>query len=200
MNIKLSRIKLTLAIGAALTAGLAIIAYAQTSTPTILGVGAMDYSELVDGPATLTARRLIIDAGAPPSAWHYHPGMILAAVGDRTEPITNTGSVTIEDGCGGSETFGPGQGFHQIDGRVHRALNDSGVAVEEHNMFINGSDDPRLTVTLEGRRCGPASSVDECKSGGWARFDFPSTFENQGACIAYVLQRPRTDILDAKFP
>lgn len=196
---KFTRTKVTLMIGTCFAALFAVIAYAQTSTPTILGVGNMDYSELTGGPATLTARRLIIDAGAPPSAWHYHPGSILSAIGDRTEPITNTGAVTIEDGCGGSETYGPGEAFHQIDGRVHRAVNYSGSAVEEHNMFINETGTP-LTVNLPEQQCGPPSQVDECKRNGWTTFNFPNTFANQGECIAYVLKRPKLEILDPAFP
>jgi hypothetical protein len=195
----LSRVKLGLLIGTGLAIICGVIGYAQTSTPTVLGQGSMEYSELTGGPATLTARRLIIDAGAPPSAWHYHPGMILAAVGDRTEPITNTGSVTIEDGCGGSETFGPGEAFHQIDGRVHRAVNNSGQAVEEHNMFVNEQGTP-LTVNLPGQQCGPPKNVDECMKDGWANFDFPTTFENQGACIKFVIHRGRNELLDPAFP
>ena len=196
---ELSRTRLVLIIGGLFAATFGVISYAQTSTPTILGQGNMEYSELTGGPATFTARRLIIEAGAPASAWHYHPGMILAAVGDRTEPITNNGSVTIEDGCGGSETFGPGQAFHQIDGRVHRAVNNSGQNVEEHNMFINAQGSP-LTVNLPGQQCGPPKDVDECMNDSWANFDFPTTFENQGACIKYVINRPKNELLDPAFP
>jgi len=32
---------------------------------------------------------------------------------------------------------------------------------------------------------GPPASRDECKDGGWAKFDFPRTFKNQGDCIQY---------------
>jgi hypothetical protein len=42
----------------------------------------------------------------------------------------NRGAVTIEDGCGGSETYGPGQAFEQIGGRIHRAVNYSADTVE----------------------------------------------------------------------
>ena len=192
MKFNPSRLKLTLLIGIGALAIAGVVVYASTAT--ILGVGSMPYSELVDGPATLTARRLIIPVNDPPSAWHYHPGFILSTVGDVQAPIENTGSVTIEDGCGTSETFGPGQSFHQLDGRVHRAVNYSNGTVEEHNMFVNPQGSP-LTVTLSERRCGPPRSADECMNDGWAMFDFPATFGNQGACVKYVTQRRKVSVL-----
>jgi len=194
MNLmNLSRIKLAMVIGLGSAVLFGVIAYA--ATPTILGSGSMPYSELVDGPATLTARRLIIPADDPPSAWHYHPGMILAVVGTQA----NQGSVTIEDGCGTSETYSPGQAFHQLDGRVHRAVNESGLTVEEHNMFIMPTGKP-LTRSLPGQLCGPARNVKECRNEGWAKFTFPSSFSNQGECIRYVRQRPQVLVPVAPDP
>jgi hypothetical protein len=33
---------------------------------------------------------------------------------------------------------------------------------------------------------GPPSDKEQCKNGGWQRFDTPRTFKNQGDCIQYV--------------
>ncbi len=33
---------------------------------------------------------------------------------------------------------------------------------------------------------GPPQNKEQCKNGGWMRFDFPRTFENQGDCIQFV--------------
>ncbi|HYP39114.1 MAG TPA: thrombospondin type 3 repeat-containing protein [Chloroflexia bacterium] len=33
---------------------------------------------------------------------------------------------------------------------------------------------------------GPPTNKEQCKNGGWARFDSPRTFSNQGDCIQYV--------------
>jgi hypothetical protein len=164
------------------------VAYAQTSVATILGFGDTPHSSVVDGPARLTARRLLIPAGAPPSAWHYHPGTLLSVVGNEGSamPGVNRGAVTIEDGCGGSQTYGPGEAFENVGGRVHRAVNYSGETVEEHNMFVNPLSDRRLTVSLPGQLCGPARSVGECKDGGWMNFTFPRSFDSQGDCIQFV--------------
>lgn len=183
MKTTTQRIKLALVICLSVVALFGVIAYA--ATPTILGEGTMPYSEVIDGPAKLTARRLIIPINDPPSSWHYHPGTLLSVVGTAE----NRGSVTIEDGCGGSETFGPGQAFEQIGGRVHRAVNYSGQTVEEHNMFINPLGTP-LTVNLPGQLCGPPKDVKECKDGGWMKFTHPRSFSNQGDCVQSVLHRP----------
>lgn len=201
MNTKLFRIKRAIAIsfGFAVIAGVIGLAVSAASIPTFLGIGTNPESQLHGGPATLTARGLLITPETPPAdnaGWHYHPGIILSVVGNNGSANPdrsglNRGSVTIEDGCGGEQTYGPGQAFEQIGGRVHRAKNLSGEMVEEHNMFINPQGTP-ITRNLTGRQCGPPLDVDECKGGGWARFDFPLTFANQGACVKYVLRRPAT--------
>lgn len=179
------RNRLALAVGLTAAALLGAVAYA--ATPTILGEGTTPHSAVIGAPAKLTARRLIIPPDDPPSTWHYHPGTLLAVVGTAE----NRGSVTIEDGCGGSETFGPGQAFEQIGGRVHRAINLSGETVEEHNMFINPLNTP-LTVNIPNneRLCGPALSVGECKDDGWMKFNFPRSFNSQGDCVEFVLHQP----------
>ncbi len=184
-----TRVNLTLIIGLGILIGFGVVVYAATAT--ILGVGNMPHSEIVNGPATLTARRLTIPPGEV-GGWHYHPGIILSVIGTPT----NQGSVTIEDGCGGAETYVPGQAFEQIGGRVHRASNLSGATVEEHNMFINLQGTP-LTVNIPNneRLCGPAKFVEECMNEGWRKFNFPGTFGNQGECVKYTLQRPRTSLL-----
>lgn len=201
MKTNQSRIKQTLMISLVFVIISGIIAFVASaaSFPTFLGIGNMAYSEIHNGPTTMTARQLLITPETPPAdnaGWHYHPGIILTVVGNAgsTDPNVNpnnTGSVTIEDGCGGEETFAPGQAFEQIGGRVHRAKNLSGMTVEEHNMFINETGTP-ITRNLTGRRCGPPKKVEECQNGGWGKFDFPVNFRNQGECVRYIQRRPRT--------
>jgi len=36
------------------------------------------------------------------------------------------------------------------------------------------------------RATGPRRNKDQCKNGGWMRFDTPRAFKNQGDCIQYV--------------
>lgn len=150
--------------------------------------GAIDYSGLTNGPATLTYRELVTPVGETTGGWHYHPGYVYNVV--------EQGTITVEDGCGEVETFSAGQAFEKTDGRVHRAYNLGNVDVIEHNMFINPPGRP-LGVSIPGnqRRCGPPRSVGECMNDGWAKFDHPGAFVNQGACIAYVNNRPTRTVL-----
>src|SRR5215831_64649 len=106
------RLALGVCVSVAILVG--VVVYAASST--ILGVGTVAHSNIVGGPATMTARRLTI----PPKevgGWHYHPGLITAVI--------KNGTVNVEDGCGQIETFNAGDAFEKNDGRVHRAINPS---------------------------------------------------------------------------
>ncbi|HUR99438.1 MAG TPA: choice-of-anchor Q domain-containing protein [Pyrinomonadaceae bacterium] len=37
---------------------------------------------------------------------------------------------------------------------------------------------------------GPPSNKDQCKNGGWMRFNFPRTFSNQGDCLRFLIASP----------
>jgi quercetin dioxygenase-like cupin family protein len=87
---------------------------AYSSTTEIIAVGVIPHSELFDGPATVTVRKLTIDPGEV-LTWHYHPG--------RAYNVVLSGVLTAEDGCGGEETVSAGQSFEEVSGRVHRAKN-----------------------------------------------------------------------------
>ena len=176
MKTKLLRNKLALVVGLSVVVLFGVIAYAATSV--ILAVGTIPHSELIDGPATVTARQLIIPPGEV-GAWHYHPGTLISVV--------KRGTVTIEDGCGGEETFTAGQAFEQIGGRVHRAKNLGDEEVEEYNMFIVPEGSP-FTVNIPNNegRCGPPQSVNECRDGGWMNFTHPRNFTSQRDCKQYV--------------
>jgi hypothetical protein len=170
------RTRLVLMISLSIIVLCGVIAYA--ATPTTLGVANNVNSQIANGPATLTARKLVIPAGEI-GGWHYHPGTITAVV--------TRGTVTVEDGCGGGETFTVGQGFEKSDRRVHRAINPGDVEEEEYNTFIMPQGNP-ITVNIPGNQqlCGPALNEDECKDNGWMNFNFPQAFNNQGECVSFV--------------
>lgn len=86
-----------------------------------IAVGVMEHSALIGGPATLTMRTLTILPGEV-LGWHYHPG-----AGAYT--IVKTGTLTVEDGCGGETVYTAGQGFLEPSGRVHRGKNLTGEDV-----------------------------------------------------------------------
>jgi quercetin dioxygenase-like cupin family protein len=170
------RFVIALSLGAVL---FGVIAYAASTV--ILAVGTIPHSELFDGPATVTVRTLTIGPGEV-LAWHYHPGYAYSVV--------KSGSLTVEEGCGGEETLTPEQAFEELDGHVHRAKNLSATEdVVVYNTFIVPQGKP-TTVNLPERRCGPPSNVNQCKDDGWLQFTQPRSFGNQGECVDYVLHRP----------
>jgi len=147
---------------------------------------------LVSGPATVTFRQLTTTPGDV-GAWHYHPGYV--------HNVVTSGAITIEDGCGGAQTYSTGQAFETSEGRVHRAINEGTIDAGEYNVFIREQGKPLTRFIPENqRRCGPASNVEECKNDGWSKFDFPTTFANQGECVKFVLQRPRVNLLVPQDP
>jgi hypothetical protein len=189
MTIRSSKIRRTFVIAISLTA--AGVVYA--AIPLELFVGSSDHIGVWAGPARLTARTLKTPLGETTGTWHYHPGYVYNVVRE--------GAITIEDGCGAVQTYSAGQAFETSEGRVHRAYNLGNVDAIESNMFVGPPDRP-ITVQIPNneQRCGPPSTVDECKDGGWAYFDHPTEFANQGACIAYVNNRPRITVVVPEDP
>jgi quercetin dioxygenase-like cupin family protein len=145
----------------------------------VLTVGTNPDSQVIDGPATVTFRQLIMSPGEV-SAWHYHPGTMISVV--------RRGSVTVEDGCGEGKVHTQGQAFESIGGRVHRAIAGGGE-LEEFNTFIMPEGMPP-TVPVPERRCGPPLSTNECRNESWADYTHPRRFSNQGDCIQYVRNTP----------
>jgi quercetin dioxygenase-like cupin family protein len=171
MKYLFSRKKLTLSIGLAFLMISAVAAYAAI-IPVILGTGTNADAPLVSGPATVTFRQLTTTPGDV-GAWHYHPGYV--------HNVVTSGAIKIEDGCGGAPTYSTGQAFETSEGRVHRAINEGTVDAVEYNVFIREQGKPLTRFIPENqRRCGPPSKVEECMNDGWAMFDFPTTFGNQG--------------------
>jgi hypothetical protein len=188
MVTKHSKTKLVLSIGASLLVVGSVVAYAGIVT--IQGEGDSDQIGLWGGSATLTARKLVTPVGETTGGWHYHPGYVYNVVAE--------GTITVEDGCGEVVEYSEGEAFEKTDGRVHRAYNLGDVDAVEYSMFINRPG------TMLGKpvpkRCGPPSIVDECKNGGWQKFDHPGTFESQGECVAYVNNRPTITLLVPEDP
>jgi hypothetical protein len=189
MILSSSKIRLTLVVGISLV--VAGVVYAAMALE--IFVGSSDQIGLWNGPARLTARTLKTPVNETTGVWHYHPGFVYNVV--------RQGAITIEDGCGDVRTYGAGQAFETSEGRVHRAYNLGDVDALESNMFVGPPDRPITVFIPENEhRCGPPSSVDECKDGGWAHFDHPTVFANQGACIEYVTNRPRVTVLVPEDP
>jgi hypothetical protein len=185
-----SKIKITAAIGVSLLIVSGVV-YAAI-IPVILAVGTNADAPIVAGPATVTFRQLTTTPGDV-GAWHYHPGYV--------HNVVNSGTIKIEDGCGAAPSYSAGQAFETSEGRVHRAINEGTVDAVEYNVFIREAGKPLTRfIPNNERRCGPASTVDECLNEGWRAFDFPAPFGNQGACIKFVTQRNRVSLLVPEDP
>ena len=166
--------KLLLILSAVLLFG--AVGYAAATN--ILAVGTIPYSEVTEGPATVTFRTISFAPGEV-GAWHYHPGPLFNVV--------TQGTVTVEDGCGGEQSYTVGQGFEE-GGRVHRPKNLGSEPTFAYQTFVVPHGSPTtLNVPNNERRCGPARDVSECKDDGWMKFNHPTMFSNQGECVAYVL-------------
>ena len=152
-----------------------VSAYAAVSQ--IIGVGTMEHSPLVGGPATVTMRTLTIAPGEVLS-WHYHPG-----AGAFT--VVTSGTLNIEDGCGGDTVYTAGQAFLEPPLRVHRGKNLTASPVVTAQTFIVPTGMPTTVNTAQ--LCGPPREVDECRDGDWGAFNHPHSFASQGDCVAYVI-------------
>ena len=186
-----TRTKLTLAVATAVFAASAVAVYANI-IPVILGVGTNANAPIVGGPAAVTFRQLTTTPGDV-GTWHYHPGFV--------HNVVTSGTIKIEDGCGAAPSYSAGQAFETSQGRVHRAINEGTVDAVEYNVFIRQEGKPLTRfIPNNERRCGPVSTVDECMNDGWAAFNFPEPFPNQGSCIKYVNSRARVSLLVPEDP
>ncbi len=173
MNFLRSKLAVVVCLSAVVLLG--VTAYAAIIN--VLAVGTIPHSEFLNGPATVTVRTISFAPGEV-GAWHYHPGPLFNVV--------TRGTVTVEDGCGGEQSFTVGQAFEE-GGRVHRPKNLGSEATFAYQTFVVPHGEPTtVNIPNNHRLCGPAKNVDECKDGGWMNFTFPTTFSNQGECIAYV--------------
>jgi quercetin dioxygenase-like cupin family protein len=151
------------------------------------------YIGLNGGPAQLTARVLRTPVGEVTGAWHYHPGYVYNVV--------TQGTITIEDGCGQINHYSKGEAFETSEGRVHRAYNLGAEDAIEYNMFVTPPGRPiGVNIPDNEHRCGPPSTIGECENGGWAAFNHPFPFVNQGTCVAYVNHRKRITLLVPEDP
>ena len=170
-----SRKKLVLGAGLGVLI-LAIAAHAAVMN--ILAVGTTRYSEVINGPATLTFRQLLMDPQEV-SGWHYHPGTLISVV--------KRGTVAVEDGCGEEDIHTVGDAFEAVGERIHRAKAGA-EQLEEYNLFVTPQG-MMPTVQVPEKRCGPPVSRQECRQDGWRDFDHPRRFAHQADCIEFLRRR-----------
>ena len=104
-------------------------------------------------------------------------------------------------GADKSASISKGEAFETSEGRVHRAYNLGSEDAMEYNMFVGPPDRPiGVNIPNNEHRCGPPSTVEECQNGGWATFNHPAPFANQGACVAYVNHRRADHVARSRRP
>ena len=170
----ISKRKLTLAVGFCAVTLLGITAYAMTSTP--LAKGTIDFYTPFAGPADVRMSKGTLEPGEN-TGWHLHPGLLYVVV--------TKGTLTFESGCGEVRTYPTGAAFTEQETDVHRAINYGTDQLEFFTTGIRPAGSPGR-INFDGPRCGPPTSKDQCKDGGWMTFNFPRSFENQGDCVSFV--------------
>lgn len=161
---------------AALLAGLATGTAAAATSQTV-GQGTMAYAPAVGGPATVLMRTLTIAPGEV-LGWHHHPG-----VGAYT--VVVSGSLVVEDGCGGETTYAQGEAFLEPPNRVHRGRNPTAANTVTAQTFIVPLGSP-TSVSHAQRQCGVPQTMQECAGDGWRQFTVPRDFLHRGDCIRFV--------------
>ena len=168
-----NRVLCAAAAGSALAA---VTVYAAVSTT--IASGTIDHTDLVGGPATTLIRTLTIGPNEV-LGWHHHPG-----IGAIT--IVKQGTLTVEDGCGGETVYTAGMAFVEPPGRVHRGKNlDESTEVITAQAFVVPFG--AATSISTARLCGAPADILECRGGGWAQFNHPQPFSNQGDCEQFVI-------------
>jgi quercetin dioxygenase-like cupin family protein len=171
------RRKLAVVIGLTALAGLGVTAYAAITN--VIAVGNIPHSETLGGAGTVTVRTISFAPGEV-GAWHYHPGPLFN--------VLTQGTVTVEDGCGGEQSYTVGQAFEE-GGRVHRPKNLGGEPTFAYQTFVIPAGNPTtVNIPNNERKCGPARTLAECSHGGWRNFNFPEPFDNAWDCYAYVFR------------
>jgi quercetin dioxygenase-like cupin family protein len=186
------RLRLVAAIAIVVGISLLCAALYAATTAEILLAGTISDSRVFNGPVNVSTRMLTLKPGDK-LPWHYHPGYAFNVV--------KSGTLTVEDGCGGRKTLSAGEGFEAADGRVHRGANLSDRDTIVYDNFIIPQGKP-TTVTFPGEesRCGPPQATDECKNGGWRKFDHPRRFDSQGQCLSFVRRLQATRVNFQPFP
>lgn len=172
-------------VGIAISLAVVLLGVTVYSAATnILIDGTIPDSKVFGGPVRVTVRELTIKPGEE-LPLHYHPGHVFIVV--------KSGTLSVEDGCGGEKKLAPGQGLEEMNGRVHRGKNVDATDVVVYDIFITAPDKPTtINIPANERRCGPPKEVDECKSDGWRKFNHPRSFNNKGQCVDFVRHMPRS--------
>ncbi|MFP5316675.1 MAG: Ig-like domain-containing protein, partial [Acidimicrobiia bacterium] len=90
------------------------------------------------------------------------------------DPLTYSVKQAPANGTVNGLTYTPDPGFVGTDSLTYAASDGKG-----------GEATATYTVTVRRVLVGPPTDAEQCKNGGWQRFNNPS-FPNQGQCVSYV--------------
>ena len=88
---------------------------------------------------------------------------------------------TVGDACDNCLGQNPDQADVDGDGKPDACDNCPFIANPDQADFDNDAIGDACDLET-----GPPTDKDQCKNGGWERFDIPRTFKNQGDCIQFV--------------
>lgn len=174
----------TSAVVVGLALGLLGVTAQSPTTSSILTESTIPDSKVFEGSVKLTVRELTLGPGEA-LPMHYHPGHVYIAV--------KSGTLTLEDGCGGETKLAAGHGQEEWNGRVHRGKNVDATDAIVYDIFFTTPDRPTtVVIPANERRCGPPRDAVECAQEGWRQFNHPRTFASQGECVKFVREMPGT--------
>jgi len=113
-----------------------------------------------------------------------------------SNPLNPNSTPEVCDGIDNDLNDGVDEGFVNTDGDTMANCVDPD---DDNDGVLDAADNCPLTFNPDqadfdldgiGDTCdpqtGPPRNKDQCKNGGWMRFDFPRRFNNQGDCIQFV--------------
>jgi len=115
---------------------------------------------------------------------------------DGSDPLNPVSTPEICDGADNDLNDGVDENFTDSDGDgmadcVDPDDDNDGAADAEDNCSLTFNPD-QADFDLDGigdtcdPQTGPPRNKEQCKNGGWMRFDAPRRFNNQGNCIQFV--------------